>query len=85
MHMVPVGASGTPSNWATWWVLDGGDDAQSLLAADLRGALNQAVQIKLFLAPPPWTPPLLDPSQCLSMLLDLSTMTSTKKLGVDAC
>ncbi len=30
-------------NWATWWVLDGGDDADSLRAADVRGDLNSQV------------------------------------------
>lgn len=39
-----IGASGKPSNWATWWIMDGGDDADSLRAADRRGALNQAVE-----------------------------------------
>ena len=53
MHKPPVGASGTPSNWATWWILDGGDDAASLRAADAKGSLNQAVQVKPVLSPPP--------------------------------
>lgn len=39
-----VGASGKPANWSTWWILDGGDDADSLRAADIKGSLNQAVR-----------------------------------------
>ena len=23
-----LGSSGTPSNWSTWWIMDGGDDAE---------------------------------------------------------
>ena len=38
-----VGASGKPGNWATWWILDGGDDAESLRAADVRAKLNAQV------------------------------------------
>ena len=56
MHKLPVGAYGTPSNWATWWILDGGDDAASLRAADAKGSLNQAVQVKPVLSPPPPPP-----------------------------
>ncbi len=40
---IPFGACGKPKNWATWWVLDGGDDADSLRAADVRGDLNSQV------------------------------------------
>ena len=43
MHMHPEGASGKPSNSATWWLLGGSDDADSLRAADISGALNQAM------------------------------------------
>lgn len=34
------GASGKPKNWATWWILDGGDDAESLRSADVRANLS---------------------------------------------
>jgi len=44
VHKRPVGASGTPSNWATWWIMDGGDDADSLRAVDNKAGLNGAVQ-----------------------------------------
>jgi hypothetical protein len=44
VHKRPKGASGTPSNWATWWIMDDGDDADSLRAADIEGQLNQAVE-----------------------------------------
>ena len=40
----PEGASGTPSNWSTWWIMDGGDDADSLRAVDVKAQLNQMVQ-----------------------------------------
>jgi hypothetical protein len=40
----PTGASGTPSNWSTWWIMDGGDDADSLRAVDVKAQLNQMVQ-----------------------------------------
>lgn len=42
-HKTPEGASGKPGNWSTWWIIDGGDDADSLRAADIEGSLNQAV------------------------------------------
>ena len=39
-----LGASGKPSNWSTWWIMDGGDDAASLAAGDRKGRLNDAVE-----------------------------------------
>ena len=39
-----MGASGKPANWSTWWILDGGDDADSLRTVDNKGSLNQALQ-----------------------------------------
>lgn len=44
VHKCPVGASGTPANWATWWVMDGGDDAAALRVADDKASLNAAVE-----------------------------------------
>jgi hypothetical protein len=44
LHKQPVGASGTPSNWSTWWLFDGGDDASSLRAADVKACLNEALE-----------------------------------------
>ena len=36
-----IGACGKPRNWSSWWVMDGGDDADSLRAADRCGKLNE--------------------------------------------
>lgn len=44
VHKRLVASCGTPSNWLTWWIMDGGDDADSLRAADNKGALNAAVE-----------------------------------------
>lgn len=44
VHKRLVGSSGTPSNWSTWWLFDGGDDASSLRAADVKASLNEALQ-----------------------------------------
>ena len=39
-----VGRSGKPSAWSTWWIIDGGDDAETLHAADVKGSLNMQVE-----------------------------------------
>lgn len=38
-----TGASGKPKHWSTWWILDGGDDADSLRAVDVKANLNRQV------------------------------------------
>jgi hypothetical protein len=36
-------ACGKPRNWATWWIVDGGDDADTLRCVDNRAKLNSQV------------------------------------------
>ena len=39
-----VGACGKPGNWSTWWIVDGGDDTDTLRCVDIRAKLNQQLE-----------------------------------------
>ena len=39
-----VGACGKPGNWSTWWIVDGGDDTDTLRCVDIRAKLNEQVE-----------------------------------------
>ena len=62
---ITVGACGKPSNWSTWWILDGSDDADSLRSVDVRGKLNDQLSevLKIF---QPWN--LIQPCVCGNLI-----------------
>ena len=35
-----LASAGTPSNWSTWWIMDGSDDADCLRHADVKAKMN---------------------------------------------
>ena len=38
-----LSSCGTPSNWSTWWILDGADDADCVRQADAKAKLNSQI------------------------------------------